>query len=66
MLAAAGPPQPGVVADGPYGVALGRRDEPTLLAVNPSPDPVTVTFRRDGHTVAKVRLDPGETVTRTP
>jgi endoglucanase Acf2 len=37
LLAAFGPPQPAVAADGPYGVAFGDRDRPTLVGVIPAP-----------------------------
>jgi endoglucanase Acf2 len=64
MLAKFGPPQPAVVADAPYGMAFGGRDDPTLVVVNPTADRQTVTFRAGGKTVASVPVDPGQAVTR--
>jgi endo-1,3(4)-beta-glucanase len=64
LLAAYGPPQPGVVADGPYGLAFGSRDKPVLMAVNPTGTDRTVTFTTDGDEVAKVRLDAGRSALR--
>jgi hypothetical protein len=64
MLAAFGPPQPGAVADGPYGLAFGARDHPTLVAVNPTDARRTVTFRGNGSVLATVTLDPGQAVSR--
>jgi hypothetical protein len=66
MLAAYGPPQPEVVADGPYGLAFGTVAEPRLLAVNPTAQPVTVTFRHKGRVLATVVVDPGQSVVRRP
>jgi endo-1,3(4)-beta-glucanase len=66
MLAAYGPPQPAVVADGPYGLAFGSTDHPRLLAVNPTAGQVTVTFRKKGQIAAKVVVDPGQSVVRRP
>ena len=64
LLAAVGPPQPAVVADGPYGMAFGDPDRPTLLTVNPSGRDQTVTFRTDGDPTATVTLQPGESAVR--
>ncbi|MEU4220387.1 glycosyl hydrolase [Actinoplanes sp. NPDC026623] len=66
MLAAYGPPQPAVVADGPYGLAFGSADHPRLLAVNPTDEQVTVTFRTKGTITATVVVDPGQSVVRRP
>jgi endoglucanase Acf2 len=66
MLAAYGPPQPQVVADGPYGLAFGSAESPRLLAVNPTAAPLTVTFRKDGEIAATVEVDPGQSVLRRP
>ena len=66
MLDAYGPPQPAVVADGPYGIAFGDADDPHLLAVNPTTKRRTVTFRRDGATTAVVVVDPGQSIVRQP
>jgi len=66
MLAAYGPPQPAVVADGPYGLAFGDAGHPRLLAVNPTAAKVSVTFRRGGQVVATVVVDPGQSVMRQP
>ncbi|OJF10155.1 glycosyl hydrolase, partial [Couchioplanes caeruleus] len=66
MLATYGPPQPAVVADGPYGLAFGTAQQPRLLAVNPTAARRTVTFRRDGATVATVVVDPGQSIVRQP
>jgi endo-1,3(4)-beta-glucanase len=65
-LAALGPPQPGVSADGPYGLAFGSLDYPTLAAVNPTRERRTVTFRRDGTVIAQLTLDPGQSQTSRP
>jgi hypothetical protein len=64
LLAAYGPPQPGVVADGPYGLAFGSRDKPVLVAVNPTGSPRTVQFHVDGKAVGSVPVGPGETAVR--
>jgi endoglucanase Acf2 len=64
MLAAFGPPQPGTVADGPYGLAFGTRDHPTLVAVNPTGTRHTVTFRTNGSVIAALTLDPGQSASR--
>jgi endo-1,3(4)-beta-glucanase len=64
MLAAFGAPQPAVVADAPYGMAFGSRDDPKLVVVNPTADRQTVTFHAGGDTVANVPVDPGQAVTR--
>jgi endo-1,3(4)-beta-glucanase len=64
MLVAFGPPQPAVVADAPYGMAFGGRDDPTLVVVNPTADRRTVTFRAGGKTVGTVPVDSGRAVTR--
>jgi endo-1,3(4)-beta-glucanase len=64
MLATFGPPQPEVTADGPFGMAFGRADRPTLVAVNPTAERRTVTFRSGTKVVAKLEVAPGETVTR--
>ncbi|AGL18399.1 endo-1,3(4)-beta-glucanase [Actinoplanes sp. N902-109] len=66
MLAAYGPPQPAVVADGPYGLAFGSATAPKLLAVNPTGQRRTVTFRRSGTVVATVVVDPGQSIVRRP
>lgn len=66
LLAALGPPQPGVVADGPYGLAFGTHDKPTLLAVNPTASAHTVTFRANGKLIAKLVVGPGQTASRKP
>ncbi|SDP69632.1 Endoglucanase Acf2 [Klenkia soli] len=44
MLARWGPPQPAVTADGPFGLAFGSADAPTLVGTNPTAEAVTVTF----------------------
>jgi endoglucanase Acf2 len=62
LLATVGPPEPGVVADGPYGLAFGD----SLVAVNPTGKARTVTFRKDGKVVAEIEVAPGRTVTRRP
>ena len=64
LLAAVGPPQPAVVADGPYGMAFGSRDRPTLLTVNPSARDRTVTFRTEGDPTTSVALGPRQSVSR--
>jgi len=64
LLAAVGPPQPGVVADGPYGLAFGSRDHPTLVAVNPTNSARTVEFRSKGDVTAKVAVDAGRSVSK--
>lgn len=64
MLAAFGAPQPDVVADAPYGMAFGSRDDPKLVVVNPTADRQTVTFHAGGDTVATVPVDPGQALTR--
>ncbi|MFC7533967.1 glycosyl hydrolase [Actinoplanes sp. GCM10030250] len=66
MLDAYGPPQPAVVADGPYGMAFGSVEHPRLLAVNPTGERVSVTFRREGEVAATVVVDPGQSVVRRP
>jgi endoglucanase Acf2 len=66
LLARYGPPQPGIVADGPYGLAFGSLDRPTMVAVNPAGPHRTVTFRTDGATTATLSVDPGQTVARRP
>ena len=66
MLATYGPPQPAVVADGPYGLAFGSADSPRLLATNPTDGKVSVTFRRAGEIVATVVVDSGQSVVRRP
>jgi endo-1,3(4)-beta-glucanase len=58
LLAMYGPPQPGVVADGPYGLAFGSRDKPALVAVDPTGAGRTVTFTADGAVVGKARSSP--------
>jgi hypothetical protein len=65
-LAALGPPQPGVAADGPYGLAFGSLDRPTLVAVNPTSQAHTVTFRRGTTVLARLTLDPGQSATAVP
>jgi len=51
-----GPPQPAVRADAPYGAAFGPVGRPALAVVNPTPAPVTVTFRDpSGAVVGRVR-----------
>ncbi len=55
LLAAYGPPQPGVVADGPYGLAFGSRNKPALVAADPTGAGRTVTFTADGAVVGRVR-----------
>jgi hypothetical protein len=62
VLAAVGPPTPGVVADGPYGLAFRDR----LVAVNPTTKPRTVTFRSGDKVVTRIEVAPGATVTRRP
>jgi endoglucanase Acf2 len=64
MLAAFGPPQPTVTADGPYGLAFGSRDKPTLVAVNQTGARRTLTFRSDGKVAASVSLEPGQRVSQ--
>jgi endoglucanase Acf2 len=66
MLAAYGAPQPAVVADGPYGLAFGGADRPHLMAVNPTTEQRTVTFRKNGAVVAVVVVDPGQSIVRRP
>ena len=66
MLAAYGPPQPTVVADGPYGLAFGSIEQPRLLAVNPTTARLSVTFRKKGDVAATVVVDPGQSVLRQP
>jgi endo-1,3(4)-beta-glucanase len=66
MLAAYGPPQPAVVADGPYGLAFGSIEQPRLLAVNPTTARLSVTFRKKGDVAATVMVDPGQSVLRQP
>jgi hypothetical protein len=64
LLAAYGPPQPGVVADGPYGLAFGSRDKPALVAVNPTGSRRTVTFTANGKVTATLSVDPGQALSR--
>lgn len=64
MLATYGPPQPAIVADGPYGMAFGSPEHPRLLAVNPTAAQVTVKFRHRGEIAATVVVDPGQSVVR--
>ncbi|MEV4641471.1 glycosyl hydrolase [Actinoplanes sp. NPDC049548] len=66
MLDAYGPPQPAVVADGPYGLAFGDADHPRLMATNPTAARRQVTFRRNGEIVATVAVDPGQSIVRQP
>ena len=63
-LAVLGPPQPAVVADGPYGLAFGDADEPTLVAVNPTAEDREVTFRRDGREIETVQVKTAQTAVR--
>jgi endo-1,3(4)-beta-glucanase len=65
-LAAFGAPQPAVTADAPYGMAFGDAGNPTLVAVNPTPERQTVTFRSAGRTVATLTVEPGEAQTHQP
>jgi hypothetical protein len=65
VLAAYGPPDPAVTADGPYGVALRGPRGLHLLAANPTGAPRTVVFRRGDQVVGEVRLGPGEARTVT-
>jgi endo-1,3(4)-beta-glucanase len=65
LLAAFGPPQPAVTADGPYGLAFGSAEHPTLAAVNPTGERRTVTFRRGGRQLAAIVVEPGGAVSRT-
>jgi hypothetical protein len=53
-----------VTADGPYGLAFGSANRPTLVAVNPTANRRTVTFRAGGKVIATVPVDPGQTVVR--
>jgi endo-1,3(4)-beta-glucanase len=64
LLAAYGPPQPGVVADGPYGLAFGRRDKPVLVAVDPTGTGRTVTFTVDDAVAGKLSVAPGRSAVR--
>jgi endo-1,3(4)-beta-glucanase len=64
LLAAYGPPQPGVVADGPYGLAFGSRDKPVLVAVNPTGVRRAVTFVANGTVAGKLPVDPGKAALR--
>ncbi|MEV8508440.1 glycosyl hydrolase [Actinoplanes sp. NPDC051475] len=66
MLAAYGPPQTSVVADGPYGLAFGSAEHPRLLAGNPTTARRTVTFRRNDAVIATVVVDPGQSILRQP
>ena len=63
LLARSGPPQPAVTADGPFGLAFGSADAPTLIGTNPTTEPVTVTFRRGGSVVGELDVPPGSTIT---
>jgi endoglucanase Acf2 len=65
LLAAYGPPQPAVVADGPYGLAFGSRDKPTLVAANPTGTQLTVRFHANGTAIGSVTARPGRAATRT-
>jgi endo-1,3(4)-beta-glucanase len=65
-LAVLGPPQPAVAADGPYGLAFGDADRPTLVSVNPTAAKRDVVFHRGGRVTATVAVDPGRTVSRNP
>jgi endoglucanase Acf2 len=62
-LAAWGPPQPAIIADGPYGLAFGSREAPVLVAVNPTREHRTVTFRRDGRVIGHLTVEPGQSAT---
>ncbi|MEN3306292.1 MAG: hypothetical protein V7603_2494 [Micromonosporaceae bacterium] len=64
VLAALGRPQPAVVADGPYGLAFGNREHPTLVAVNPTGTRRTVTFRSAGRVLSAVPVDPARTAVK--
>lgn len=64
LLATYGPPQPGVVADGPYGLAFGSRDKPVLVAVNPTGAGRTVTFTADGAVAGRLSVGAGRSVVR--
>ncbi|OLB77323.1 MAG: endo-1,3(4)-beta-glucanase [Actinobacteria bacterium 13_2_20CM_2_71_6] len=66
MLSAFGPPRTDVAADGPYGLAFGSADRTTMVAVNPTADRRTVTFRAGGKVIATVAVNPGQTVVRKP
>ncbi|HYH26492.1 MAG TPA: glycosyl hydrolase, partial [Blastococcus sp.] len=61
LLARHGPPQPQISVDGPYGLAFGSAEAPTLVATNPGPEPRTVTFRRDGSVVDELVVPAGRT-----
>jgi hypothetical protein len=64
LLAVLGPPQPAVNAAGPYGLAFGSRDHPTLVAVNPTGTARAVTFHKDGTAIATLSANPDQTVIR--
>jgi hypothetical protein len=66
ILAALGPPQPVQTADGPYGLAFGSREHPTLVAVNPTGQARQVTFRANGTVTATVSVAPGRSVAQRP
>jgi hypothetical protein len=60
LLGAYGGPDPSVTADSPYGQAFSGPRGLHLVAVNPTSQARTVTFRRDGRAVGAVSLDPDE------
>src|SRR5205814_7965287 len=62
LLAAYGPPRSDVTVDGPYGLAFGRGDHTTLVAVNPTDERRLVTFRRNGTVTATVACPPDSSV----
>jgi hypothetical protein len=60
LLGAYGRPDPSVTADSPYGQAFSGPRGLHLVAVNPTSQARTVTFRRAGRAVGAVSLDPDE------
>jgi endoglucanase Acf2 len=64
LLATYGPPQPGVAADGPFGLAFGSRDNPVLVGVNPTGKVRTVTFRTDGKVAGRLDVGAGKATTQ--
>jgi hypothetical protein len=60
LLAGYGTPDPAVTADAPYGLALRGPHGVHLLAVNPTGESRTVTFRTAGQVVGELRLAPGQ------
>ena len=60
LVDAYGPPDSSVAADSPYGLAFSGPRGLHLVAVNPTSQARTVTFRRDGQTVGTVSMGPDE------